>query len=71
LTDGMNIGGETITFTDDAYFMIRRTGAGTNQNPDFHVFDNIVITAEVVPEPSSALLHGLGSLALISRRKRA
>ena len=34
-------------------------------------FEAITLTGTVVPEPSSALLLGLGSLALISRRKRA
>ena len=32
-------------------------------------FDNVVVTAEAVPEPSSAVLGGLGLLALLRRRR--
>lgn len=64
VTDG--VGG--VTFTDDAYFMIIRDGAGANSS--FHTFDNIVITAETIPEPSSGALLGLGGLALILRRRK-
>jgi hypothetical protein len=66
LTDGE--GG--VVFSDDAYFMVRKISSGiTGTNPDFHVFDNIVISAEVIPEPSSALLGSLGVLALLRRRR--
>ncbi|MBK1830410.1 PEP-CTERM sorting domain-containing protein [Verrucomicrobiaceae bacterium R5-34] len=61
-----------VVFSDDAYFMIGRTSTSTGfSNPTFHVLDNIVITAEVVPEPSSAALLGLGGLGLLLRRRRA
>jgi len=68
ITDGV----DGVVFSDDAYFMIRKTGAAAAVNSAFHTFDNIVITAEVaaIPEPSSTALLGLGGLALLSRRKR-
>ncbi|WP_411847014.1 hypothetical protein AAFN60_06020 [Roseibacillus persicicus] len=46
ITDGV----DGVVFTDDAYFMIRRnpdTPTG-NSNPTFHIFDNILITADTV-----------------------
>jgi MYXO-CTERM domain-containing protein len=70
LTDG--VGG--ITFTDTAYFMIRKLSVAGTQggiNSTFHYFDNIVISAETpaVPEPSIALLGGLGLIGLLRRRR--
>lgn len=58
-----------VVFSNDAYFMIRKvSGSGvTGANSTFHTFDNIVITA--IPEPSAALLGGLGLLALLLRRR--
>lgn len=38
---------------------------------DTYTFDNLVLNGTVVPEPSSMLLLGPGSLALILRRRRA
>ena len=69
LTDGV----DGITFTDDAYIMIRKLSVGgTNggANNTFHVFDNISITSAAVPEPSSTALLGLGGLALMMRRRK-
>ncbi|MFK7912201.1 MAG: PEP-CTERM sorting domain-containing protein [Akkermansiaceae bacterium] len=65
----------TTGLTDDAYFRIRKlrpSPSGTNggANGTYHRYDNILITAEVVPEPSSAALLGLGGLALILRRRK-
>lgn len=46
--------------------LVRKVGTG-GANGTFHVFDNVVITA--VPEPSAALIGGLGLLALLRRRR--
>lgn len=66
------VNGVGTTFTDTSYFRIRKlrpNPAGTNAgaNSTFHVYDNILISA--VPEPSAALLGGLGLLALLRRRR--
>jgi len=67
LTDGVDVG-----FTDESYFRIRKlrpnpanTTAGANST--FHTYDNLLITG--IPEPSAALLGGLGMLALLRRRR--
>ena len=50
-------------FTDNALFRFRST-----TNDDFYL-DDVVISIEAVPEPSAALLGGLGLLALLRRRR--
>lgn len=69
LTDGVD-----ATLTDDSYFRIRKlrpSPAGTNAgaNGTFHVYDNMLITGEAIPEPSTFLLSALGALALLRRRR--
>jgi len=54
----------TVTFT------IVDTSGGNNKNTTFWTgFDNVQVTGEVVPEPTSLALLGLGGL-LIARRRR-
>lgn len=68
LTNGVD-----ATFTDDAYFRIRKlrpSPGGTNggANSTFHVYDNISVTA-VIPEPSAVLLGAFGFLFVLRRRR--
>jgi hypothetical protein len=67
LNDGVDVG-----FTDESYFRIRKlrpnpVGTEVGANGTFHTYDNLVITG--IPEPSAALLGGLGLLALLLRRR--
>lgn len=69
LVDGVDVG-----FTDESYFRIRKlrpSPAGTSggSNPTSHTYDNLLITGVAVPEPSAALLGGIGLLALLRRRR--
>jgi len=75
--DGTTLSAETVTitggeggivFTDTALFYFDM-GTGTNSN--IMTFDNIEIsyTTAAVPEPSAALLDGLGALMLLCRRR--
>ena len=41
----------------------------TNSNGDLARFDNFTVNGTVVPEPSAAVLGGLGMLALLRRRR--
>ena len=45
-----------------------RTDNFTNGNNDFDL-DNVIMTATVIPEPSSALLAGFSALVLLRRRR--
>lgn len=54
---------QTITFSMP---LVRSAGTASN---DFVDFDNITLNFEQVPEPSAALLGGLGLLALLRRRR--
>jgi MYXO-CTERM domain-containing protein len=69
------VDGVDTTFTDTFYFRIRKlrpspAGTTVGANGTFHVYDNILITGvEAVPEPTVALLGGLGLLALLRRRR--
>tara|TARA_B110000908_G_C10022646_1_gene343615 strand:+ start:38 stop:703 length:666 start_codon:yes stop_codon:yes gene_type:complete len=64
ITDG--VGG--YVFTDTANLRFFSDGGGANST--FNVFDNVLITAEQIPEPSTTALLGLGGLALIMRRRK-
>jgi len=58
----------TATTGTDATFSIYN---GTGADASLHyVYGTATIVTEAIPEPSSALLIGLGSLSLLSRRKR-
>ncbi len=57
---------ETATFNQTGDVIVRFTIAGTGGVS----FDDITVSADVVPEPSSTALLGLGGLALILRRRK-
>lgn len=65
----------TVSFTtgasggavgSDLEFSLNKVSTGSGTNPKL-LFDNVVVTS--VPEPSAALLGGLGMLALLRRRR--
>ncbi len=61
----------TVTFT---FTTVLGTNAGDpptggNNNNRYITMDDITLTGSVIPEPSSALLLGLGFLALLRRRR--
>ena len=73
------VDGVDATFTDTSYFRIRKlrpSPAGTNggANATFHIYDNLLITADVasttIPEPATASLALLGLGGLMMRRRR-
>ena len=54
----------TVTFT------LLDNSQGNNKNDTFYTFfDNVTLTGTVIPEPSAALLGGLGMLALLRRHR--
>ena len=61
-----------MTFTWTVYYGTVDGDPPTGgNNVNRHAFlDDIVITGNVVPEPSTAALLGLGGLALILRRRK-
>ena len=63
---GVNLGQATVTSGSSIDVLIEQLGNGSGSRA---WFDGVGY--EVVPEPSSALLIGLGGLALLSRRRRA
>jgi len=66
LLDG--VGG--IVFTDTAQFRIGKQSRGGGSNPTFHVYDNISIDYEPIPEPATMSLLVLGGLSVLARRRR-
>lgn len=60
LTDKVLANGESAVFTIDVTWV----GGGSSL-----FFDNLAIQGAVVPEPSAALLGGLGALMLLRRRR--
>jgi len=62
--------GETFDITDQAGVTHVKFIALNNHGGNYHGFSEINFTGEVVPEPSSAALLGLGGLALILRRRK-
>lgn len=56
----------------DAIFTLSFTGAGNSGSGGGNelVVDNIGITGTIVPEPSAAVLFGLGGLAFVLRRRK-
>ncbi|MFK7910617.1 MAG: PEP-CTERM sorting domain-containing protein [Akkermansiaceae bacterium] len=67
LTDNIWEAGSTATFS----IVFGPGPAGATGGGQETVIDNIGITADVVPEPSTFALFGLGGLAMILRRRRA
>ena len=59
--------GMTFSFTDGA--SIRFIDDNDSGGGGYHI-DNLVIEADIVPEPSSTALLGLGGLMLILRRRK-
>ena len=57
-----------VTGEDSILFRVRGDFTG-NQGRSFR-FDDIVVNGEVIPEPASLALLGLGGLLLLPRRKR-
>ena len=65
LTGFTGISNTTITFT------LGDAAGGNNSGASMYTYiDNVVLTGEVVPEPSTTALLGLGGLALILRRRK-
>jgi len=62
--------GGTYVIPDDSPAIGYQIGLGVvNNSVDWPNIDNFVLSVESVPEPSTALLGGLGLLALFQRRK--
>src|SRR5690606_28540834 len=62
----------TDDLNDSAFSIALGRGADLGANPVFVLYDNIsldVSVVSVVPEPSAALLGGIGALALLRRRR--
>ena len=73
---GLYLLDQTVSFTAGAGEAGQSLGiaisGGTNTDPGTRqvLFDNVRLEFDVVPEPSSAALLGLGGLALIFRRRK-
>lgn len=64
LTGFTGLTNRTVTFT-----LVDRA-QGNNKNTTLYTFmDNVTLTGTVIPEPSTALLSGLGMLVLLRRRR--
>ena len=60
--------GDTVTI---GFFYESTSATNTSANPGrLYNLDNIVVNGEIVPEPSSSALIGLGGLVILSRRRR-
>jgi hypothetical protein len=60
----------TLAAGESAVIRLAFSG-GTGSGGGHHLFvDNIAVSGDLVPEPSSAALLGLGGLALILRRRK-
>ncbi|MFC7338725.1 PEP-CTERM sorting domain-containing protein [Haloferula chungangensis] len=57
-------------FSTDKSVVWTLTFTAQNNNNDRMRFDDLVITGDVVPEPSSTALFGLGAVALMIRRRK-
>jgi len=56
--------------TDTFQFRLGMGARGSGSNPTFHAWDNLVVSYEIIPEPSTALLGGIGGLFLLRRRRK-
>lgn len=71
----MNLAGNFLnispTSTTTITFTLVDAAGGNNNNGGVHYtfIDNVTLTGTVIPEPSSALLGGLGMLCLLRRRR--
>lgn len=71
LTNAFAQFGENIAGTGSSLDLtITIAAGGFTSNDDDFAFDNVEISGDLVPEPSSTSLLGLGGLALILRRRR-
>lgn len=53
-------------------FTLADSAAGNNNSTSMYTWiDNVTLTGEVIPEPASAMLAGLGGLLMLWRRRRA
>jgi hypothetical protein len=66
LVQGASLDGSTVDLNDTSTFRI----AVFSNNPKGFTVDNIVVSDDVVPEPGSLALLGLGGLMMIKRRRR-
>jgi hypothetical protein len=65
ITGPFDSGGNTLAGTAQSFLFSTAYGA----NPGFDL-DNVVVTANVVPEPSAAVLSGVAAVLLFGRRRK-
>lgn len=65
-------GDEGQNLTGDVYFRIYAAGSGTDGDPgNSLLLGNLTITGDVVPEPATLGLLGIGGLGVLLRRRRS
>lgn len=69
LTSLTNLQNETVTFTFTGDYGTETDFSGGQNTSRWAFIDDLTFTGEVVPEPSAALLGGIGLLVLLRRRR--